>query len=526
LTCSLLFGYVRFEESVTSLDHSGSGKSPAAELRGVEKSFGGVTALRGVDLALARGTVHALVGENGAGKSTLARLLGGVYPPDGGAVLIDGGEVRMHNPRDAQVRGVSVIYQEPALFPDLDVAENVFVGRQPRERLTGIDWRATYREVDELLESLGMALSGRTPVRGLSVADQQLVEIAKALSVDARILVMDEPTAALSTREIERLFKIVVGLRDRGVAVLYISHRLEEVFELSDLVTVLRDGELVITAPTEELDATALIRHMVGRELGDLFPKEAAEIGDPVLEARGLAREGAFRDVSFELRAGEILGLAGLVGAGRTEVARGLFGIDPLDSGEILLNGKETRISSPSEAVRAGMAFVPEDRQHQGLVLEMAIEQNETLPFLRRLSRFGLIQRRREREVAKEYADRLQVRAAGLGLPAKSLSGGNQQKVVLAKWLATDPSILLLDEPTRGIDIGTKAEVHRIISHLAAEGLAILLISSELPEIIAMADRILVMHEGAVTGEFDRAEADQEAIMRAATGQEAAGVAS
>jgi len=496
----------------------------AAELQGVRKSFGGVRAVRGVDLALAPGEIHALVGENGAGKSTLVRILGGVHQPDRGVVLVGGEEVHLHGPGDARNRGVAVIYQEPALFPDLDVAENVFMGRQPRDRFGRIDWRAMYREVGTLLGSLGVALDARAPVQGLSVADQQLVEIAKALSLDARVVVMDEPTAALSSREVEQLFRIVKDLRRRQVAVLFVSHRLEEVFALADEVTVLRDGEHVITAPASELDTTALIRHMVGRELGDLFPKESAEIGDPLLEVRGLTREGVFWDVSFALRRGEILGLAGLVGAGRTEVARALFGIDRLDAGEILLNGEPVSVGSPSNAVRAGMAFVPEDRQHQGLVLEMAIEQNTTLPFLRRLTRFGLLQRRRERAVARDYTERLQVRTAGLDLPARSLSGGNQQKVVLAKWLATDPAVLILDEPTRGIDIGTKAEVHRIISGLAARGLAILLISSELPEVLAMADRVLVMHEGRVTGEFARDEADQEKIMLAATGQEGAHV--
>jgi rhamnose transport system ATP-binding protein len=490
------------------------------ELRDVHKSFGGVRALRGVDLVLRRGEVHALVGENGAGKSTLVRILGGVYQAEQGEVLTGGEAVHLHGPADARARGIAVIYQEPTLFPDLDVAENIYMGRQPRNRL-GIDWRAMYREVDELLTSFDVAMDARTPVQGLSVADQQLVEIAKALSLDAQVVVMDEPTAALSSREIEQLFGIVRGLRERGVSVLFISHRLEEVFELADVVTVLRDGEHVITAPAAELDASKLIRHMVGRELGELFPKEAAEIGEPLLEVRGLTSQGVFRDISFTLRRGEILGLAGLVGAGRTEVARALFGIDPLDAGEVLLNGKPATIKSPSDAVAAGMAFVPEDRQHQGLVLEMAIEQNTTLPILRRLTRLGLIQRRRERDVARKYADRLQVKAAGLDQPATALSGGNQQKVVLAKWLATDPAILILDEPTRGIDIGTKAEVHRIISRLAGQGLAILLISSELPEVLAMADRVLVMHEGRLTAEFSHEEADQERIMHAATGQEA-----
>jgi rhamnose transport system ATP-binding protein len=501
---------------VSELEHSG----PVVELRGVHKAFGGVRAVRGVDLALEAGAIHALVGENGAGKSTLVRILGGVHQPDVGDVLVEGEEVALHGPAGARARGIAVIHQEPALFPDLDVAENIFMGRQPRSRF-GIDWKAMYEEVAALFGSLGVKLDPRTPVQGLSVADQQLVEIAKALSLDARVVVMDEPTAALSSREAEQLFRIVRDLRQRDVAVLFISHRLEEVFELADTVTVLRDGEHVITAPAAELDSTALIRHMVGRELGELFPKQAAEIGEPLLEVRGLTRQGVFRDVSFSLRSGEILGLAGLVGAGRTEVARALFGIDDVDAGEVLLRGRPVRTGSPSAAVRAGLAFVPEDRQHQGLVLEMAIEQNTTLPSIRRFTRLGLIQRKREREVAREQAERLQLKSAGLDSPATSLSGGNQQKVVLGKWLATDPEVLILDEPTRGIDIGTKAEVHRIVSGLAARGLAILLISSELPEVLAMADRVLVMHEGTLTGEFTRDEADQEKIMRAATGQEA-----
>jgi rhamnose transport system ATP-binding protein len=490
-----------------------------AELHGVDKSFGGVQALRGVDLALMPGEIHSLVGENGAGKSTLVRILGGVHRPDRGSVLVGGEDVHLHGPRDARARGIAVIHQEPALFPDLDVAENVFMGRQPLDRSRGIDWKRMYREVGELMAKLGVSLDPRAPVQGLSVADQQLVEIAKALSMDARIVVMDEPTAALSARETEQLFRIINDLRERGVAVLFVSHRLEEVFALSDTVTVLRDGGQVITASTAELDTAALIRHMVGRELTELFPKEDAQIGAPVLELRSLAREGVFRDVSFSLRRGEILGLAGLVGAGRTEVARAIFGIDPLDAGEIVRDGQPLRIRTPHQAMKAGLAFVPEDRQHQGLVLEMAIADNATLPFLRRLTRFGLVSRKRERRIADDYTRRLQVKAAGLDQPARALSGGNQQKVVLAKWLATDPQVLILDEPTRGIDIGTKAEVHRIISGLAAGGMAILLISSELPEILGMADRVLVMHEGRIAAEFTRDEADQETIMRAATGQ-------
>jgi rhamnose transport system ATP-binding protein len=499
--------------------------SPVVELRDVKKAFGGVHALRGVDLVLEPGEVHSLVGENGAGKSTLVRIMGGIHQPDEGTILVDGEPTHLGGPGDAKARGIAIIHQEPALFPDLDVAENIFMGRQPRDRYKRIDWKAMYREVGELLGSLGVKLDPRTPVQGLSVADQQLVEIAKSLSLNARVVVMDEPTAALSSREVERLFGIVRDLRDRGVAVVYISHRLEEVFALSDTITVLRDGAHVVTNPAKEMDTVGLIRHMVGRELDDLFPKEEAEIGAPVLQVRGLTREGVFHDVGFELRRGEILGFAGLVGAGRSEVVRALFGIDPLDAGEVFLDGAAVRIRSASEAVAAGLAFVPEDRQHQGLVLEMAIADNATLPFLRRLTNWiGLLDRKRERAVATEYTQRLQVKAGGLDLPVGTLSGGNQQKVVLAKWLATDPKVLILDEPTRGIDIGTKAEVHRIVSRLAAQGLAIVLISSELPEVLAMSDRVLVMHEGRVTGVYDRDQADQETIMHAATGQGATNV--
>ena len=496
-------------------------QSLVAELRGVKKSFGGVHALRGVDLTIAPRQVHSLVGENGAGKSTLVRILGGIHQPDEGQVVVDGEERRLSGPADAKALGIAIIHQEPALFPDLDIAENIFMGRQPRDRYRRIDWRQMYDEVRELLASLGVALEPRTPVQGLSVADQQLVEIAKALSLEARIVVMDEPTAALSSREVERLFGIVRDLRERGVAVVYISHRLDEVFELSDTITVLRDGAHVITADASEFDNAALIRHMVGRDLGELFPKEPAEIGAPLLEVRGLTRSGVFSDVSFELRRGEILGFAGLVGAGRSEVARGIFGVDKLDYGEVRIDGQPVRIRSAADAVRAGLAYVPEDRQHQGLVLEMPIDQNATLPSLSRLaSRLKLVSRKRERALAEEFTNELQVKAGSLDLPVGTLSGGNQQKVVLAKWLATNPRVLILDEPTRGIDVGTKAEVHRIISHLAAQGIAIVLISSELPEVLAMSDRIVVMHEGRVTGLFGRDEADQETIMRAATGQE------
>jgi rhamnose transport system ATP-binding protein len=496
---------------------------PTVELLDISKGFGAVQALQNVDLSLYPGEVHALVGENGAGKSTLVKILAGVHRPDTGSLRIDGNEVELRGPAQAQSQGIAVIHQEPTLFPDLDVAENVYMSRQPRDRFGRVDWKRMYRDVQDLLSSLDVQLNLYTPVRGLSVADQQLVEIAKALSLQARVLVMDEPTAALSRHEVDELFAIVRQLRQRGVAILFISHRLDEIFALADRITVLRDGSHVITALTNELTPETTIRHMVGRELSSLFPKSAAEIGEVVLDVKHLTRNGVFSDISFQLRRGEILGFAGLVGAGRTEVARVLFGIDRADAGEVRIKGELVHIASSQAAMRHGIAYVPEDRHQQGLVLDFTIAANMTLPILSQVSRFGLMDQRQERTLADGYARQLQVRSSGLDQLVKSLSGGNQQKVVLAKWLATDPSVLILDEPTRGIDIGAKAEVHRIISDLAARGLAIILISSELPEVLAMADRVLVMHEGRITGEFDRSEADQEKVMFAATGQDREG---
>ena len=493
--------------------------APIVDLIGISKQFGTIQALRDVDLALYSGEVHALLGENGAGKSTVVKILGGIHRPDTGIIKIGGEAVELHSPAQAQHQGIAVIHQEPTLFPDLNVAENVFMGRHPRDRFGRVDWRGMYEEVEHLLASLDVPLSVYTPVQGLSVADQQLVEIAKALSLNARVLVMDEPTAALSAHEVEKLFGITKQLRQRGVAILFVSHRLEEVFELADRITVLRDGSHVITAPASELTPEALIRHMVGRELTALFPKGEVEIGEVLLDVRHLTRKGVFEDVSFQLRRGEILGFAGLVGAGRTEVARVIFGIDRADSGEIRVGKESVHISSPNVAMQHGLAYVPEDRRQQGLIMDFSIAANMTLPILQQVSRLGVVNRQRERELATSYSQQLRVRSAGIDQLVKALSGGNQQKVVLAKWLVTNPSILILDEPTRGIDIGAKAEVHRIISDLASKGLAIILISSELPEVLAMSDRVLVMHEGRLTGAFDRAEADQERVMFAATGQ-------
>ncbi len=493
---------------------------PIVELVGISKHFGGVQALRDVDFQVFPGEVHALVGENGAGKSTLVKILAGIHRPDAGVVKFDGQVIELRSPTQAQALGIAVVQQEPMLFPDLDVAENVFMGRHPRDRFGRVDWKRMYREVDQLLASLDVSLDSHMPVQGLSVAEQQLVEIAKALSLQARVLVLDEPTAALSAHEVDELFAIVKQLRERGVAILFVSHRLEEIFSIGDRLTVLRDGAHIITAPVSEMSTEEIIRHMVGRELSNLFPKGEAEIGEVVLEVRHLTRPGVFSDVSFQLRRGEILGFAGLVGAGRTEVARVLFGIDRAESGEIWLKGRQVEIRSPQQAMEHGIAYVPEDRHQQGLVMNFSIAANVTLPILQKVSRLGLVDPRRERQLARAYSEQLRVRSTGVEQLVNALSGGNQQKVVLGKWLATEPSVLILDEPTRGIDVGAKSEVHRIISELAARGLAIILISSELPEVLAMADRVIVLHEGRVTGTFTRAEATQERVMFAATGQD------
>jgi rhamnose transport system ATP-binding protein len=484
----------------------------------VSKRFAATQALQDVSLDLAAGEIHGLVGENGAGKSTIVKVFAGIHQPDSGTVVLDDKPTLIHGPAHARSLGIAVVHQEPRLFPDLTVAENVFMGHAPAGGLGTIDWREMRRSADRIFESLSVHIDSGEVVRGLSMADQQLIEIAKALSIDARVLILDEPTASLSTHEVERLFAIVRQTRDRGVAVLFVSHRLEEVFQLCDRATVLRDGRHVITAPTSELTAADLVRYMVGRAVS-LFPRSAAHIGDVLLDVRGLTRIGAFRDITFSVRAGEIVGLAGLVGAGRTEVARVLFGLDRADSGEVLLDGKRVSFKTPSAALKAGIAYIPEDRHLYGLVGGFTIAENVTLPIIPRLFPRLFVRTGRERALAAGYAERLRIRATGMDELIESLSGGNQQKVVIAKWLATEPRVLILDEPTRGVDIGAKVEVHRIISDLAASGLGIVLISSELPEVLAMSDRIMVLHEGRISAEIPRAEASEEGVMFAATGQ-------
>ena len=491
---------------------------PLLVLDHATKSFGAVKALVDGSVTLYPGEAHALLGENGAGKSTLVKILAGVHRPDGGELLVDGEPMSFSGPADARAAGIAIIYQEPTLFPDLSVAENIFMGRQPLGRSRSIDRRVMNAEARAIFARLGVVLDPARPAKGLSVADQQIVEIAKALSLDAKVLVMDEPTAALTGVEVERLFEVMRTLRSHGAAVLFISHRLEEVFASCQRVTIMRDGRFVRTAAIEDVTIDDIIRSMVGRDLESLFPKTATAPGEVVLEVDGLSREGVFSDISFSVRRGEIVALAGLVGAGRSEVARAVFGIDRSTGGTVRMLGTVLRPGTPQAAMRAGIALVPEDRRQQGLVMDMGIDQNVALASLGRLRKLGLIRRSAERSLASDWANRLQLKFGRLKNPVATLSGGNQQKVVLAKWLARHPALLIIDEPTRGIDVGTKAEVHRLIDQLVAEGSAVLMISSELPEVLGMADRVLVLHEGRMTAALDRAEATEDAIMRAASG--------
>jgi rhamnose transport system ATP-binding protein len=489
----------------------------ALQLREVSKSFGAVVALRSANLTVRTGSIHALVGENGAGKSTMVKIIAGLYRPDSGSCELFGRPVDFRGTAEARAAGVAVIYQEPTLFPDLSVTENIFMGRQPLGRFGWIDRKAMETEARELFARLGVAIDPGRPADGLSIADQQIIEIAKAISLDARVLVMDEPTAALSGTEVERLMGIARALRDEGRALVFISHRFDEVFSLCDTITVMRDGAYVSTDPVAEVTVDEIVRRLVGREVAELYPKLPAEIGEVVLEIEGLSRAGLFHDIDLVVRRGEIVGLAGLVGAGRSEIVQAAFGVDPYDSGTVKVAGRTVPPNDPSAAIRAGMALVPEDRRKHGLVLEASIARNITMAVRARLARHGLLREPQENGSAGEWAGRLEVKATTLDTLAGTLSGGNQQKVVLAKWLSTAPEVLVVDEPTRGIDVGTKAEVHRLLSALAAEGLGVLMISSELPEVLGMADRVVVVHEGRITAELSRDRATAEAVMFAAT---------
>ena len=490
--------------------------------KGIRMAFGGVEVVKGVGLDLNGGEVHAIIGENGAGKSTLAKIVAGVHRPTAGTLEVEGASVSFDGPRQAIERGIALIHQEPLTFPDLDVAENIFAGHAPTTGpLRRVNWRAMHAKAQEILDRLRVRLSSHDRVGGLSVADQQFVELAAALSREAKVLLMDETTAALTPKEVAELFAIVRRLRDEGVALAFVTHHLDEVFEIADRITVMRDGEKVAELRPSETRVSEVVRLMVGREVAARPIRSSPTVGGmPALAVRGLTVDGRFRDVSFQVRPGEIVGLAGLVGAGRTDVCRAIFGVTRPTAGSIEVAGNEVRIANPAQAMEHGIALVPEDRQHEGLLMPMTIAENGSLAALRTLSRFGWRQEAAADETVGSYLSQLHTAYRSVGQPVRELSGGNQQKVVLAKWLITKPKILILDEPTRGVDVGAKAEIHALIESLVAEGLAILIVSSDLPELLDLCDRVHVMREGLLVAEFDRAAATPEAVMLAATGQE------
>jgi rhamnose transport system ATP-binding protein len=494
------------------------------EAAAITKSYAGVRALKGVSFDLRAGEVHALVGENGAGKSTLIKVITGAVTPDSGTLTVGGRRIPRMDPHTSHALGIAAIYQQPALFPDLTVAENIALAREPGSVWRRVHWKARRQAAADLLRRVGAAIDPERLVHTLSMPEQQMLEIAKAIGTDARILILDEPTASLTEREVEQLFKVIAALRDHGAGLIYISHRLDEIFAVADRITILRDGETIDTRAVADVDRASLIRLMVGRELSTVFPKRSVAAGDVALEVRNVShRTSGLRDISLSVRRGEILGLAGLVGSGRTELAEVLFGLRPADGGEILVTGRPAKISSPADAIAFGIGYVPEDRRHHGVVLDMSVTANTTLASLGRVSRRGLIDRGAERKTAIDYMNRLRIKASSASAEVGSLSGGNQQKVALARWLSTSPSVLILDEPTQGVDVGSKAEIHELMGALAGQGLAIVMISSEMPEILGMSDRIAVMHAGTIRAALSRAEANQDRILHLALGDAADG---
>ncbi|MBM3731695.1 MAG: sugar ABC transporter ATP-binding protein [Actinobacteria bacterium] len=486
------------------------------EMNKVQKRFGGAVALRGTDLKIRAGEIHALLGENGAGKSTMLKILAGVHINDGGTIKLGNKDFMTGSPQASIEQGIAVIYQEPSLFLDLSLAENVFIGRQPKKGKI-IDWKFAQSEAARLFKELGVELDPKRQARGLSIADQQVVEIAKALSMNANIILMDEPTAALSASEVERLMTVMKSLKASNKAVIFVSHRLDEVFAISDYITVMRDGATVSEASVGDTNLQKVIKDMVGRELTEMFPKTDNKIGSVVLEVNDLTNPAYFRNISFNVKKGEIVALAGLVGAGRSEVARAIFGVDKYESGLVKVNGVPLPAGSPVEAMARKIALVPEDRRQQGLFMIAGVNRNISMESFAQLIDRGLINFKRERALTNTWREKLSIKFNNQADPVDRLSGGNQQKTVLAKWLATDPDLFIVDEPTRGIDVATKAEVHRLLNQAASEGKAVLMISSELPEVLGMADRIIVMREGRQVAEFSRKEATQEKIIAAAT---------
>jgi len=488
------------------------------ELRGVSKSFPGIKALDRVDFKIRSGEVHALIGENGAGKSTLVKILTGIYQPDEGEIVLNGKRVEFKNPIVSQEAGIAAIHQEATMFPMLSVVENIYMGHHLKNRFGFVNWKQMRKNTKYLLSRLGLDINPNILVKDLSTAQRHMVEIVKALSLNANIIIMDEPTSAFSMRETEELYKIIRQLREEGKAIIFISHKFEDIYEIADYFTVLRDGRYVGEGVVSETPQDKIINMMVGRSLTQMFPKIDVEIGDVVMEVRNLSLNGLFEDISFELHRGEILGFFGLIGAGRSEVMESIFGIVKPERGSISLGGEEIVINSPDDAIKRGIGYVPEDRQTEGTILSMNIRENVTLPIIDKLSGRGILNRIKENEITNKYGKRMEIKASSWEQLVNNLSGGNQQKVVLAKWLATEPRILILDEPTKGIDVATKSRVHEFISELAAQGLGIILVSSEIPEILGMSDNIVVMHEGRITARFKREEASSEDLLKAAMG--------
>ena len=487
---------------------------------GLAKRFGGVTAVRDGNIDLYRGEVHALLGENGAGKSTLVNILAGIFRPDAGIIRVSGEEVTIPNPRASRAMGISVVHQHPVLFPDLTVAENImFAETPPRNRLGLIDWKAVTRIAKGAIAGLDLDLDTRMLAKDLSSAQQQMLEIVKAMSDTTDLLVLDEPTAALSKHEVARLMSVIERLKAKGVAILFVGHRLDEVFALADRVTISRDGATVITGPVSDFTPASAVEYMVGHSVDTLFPKEEVELGETFLEVRNISNPGKYTNVNFTVRKGEIVGLAGLVGAGRTEIAQGIFGLDPIASGEIIIGGKPVTVGSPREGMRMGIAYVPEDRTREGVMLDQSVGFNMSLTIIKALSRWGIISARRDDELTASFVGRLSIKTTGASQNVSALSGGNQQKIVLSKWLATNPSILILDDPTKGVDVGAKAEVYRIVATLAKQGIAIILISNELEEVLAVSDRVITFYRGEQGDEYNNRPFDPVRVLASMTGQ-------
>lgn len=487
------------------------------ELKNIIKEYPGVKALNHMNLTVHKGEVHALMGENGAGKSTLIKVVSGAIRPNGGSIIYEGKEYEYMTPALSKKLGIGVVYQEFNLVPELSVAENIFLGNRLTDKPI-INRRLMNKKAKELMESFGIDIDVTVPVRTLTVAYQQLVEITKTISGNVKVLIMDEPSAPLTNREITALFKIIRKLKSKGIAIIYISHRMEEIFEISDRITVMRDGEYVDTCMTSETTNANLIKMMVGRTLDEQYPTIEKKIGETVLEVKDLSTDALLKKVGFSVKKGEILGIAGLVGAGRTETARAIFGADPISSGEIRINGKKVHIKNPKDAIKNGLALIPEDRKKHGVLLDMSIRDNISFIAVKEISSATVIRSSKDKNMARKYIERLQIKCPSMEQLAKNLSGGNQQKVVLAKSLASNSKIIIFDEPTRGIDVGAKKEIYELINQLASEGMAIIMISSEMPELLGMSDRIIVMHEGEVTGELKKEEANQETILELASG--------